>query len=72
MPRSQIAVRKPPVFADDLPAPTPAETARYTHDMLISLRKLAMAHNQASLARLIEAAAAEALAVAKDAQGDRV
>ncbi|HEY4264092.1 MAG TPA: hypothetical protein VGM72_02140 [Micropepsaceae bacterium] len=40
--------------------PTPAESADYTYDLLISLKKLAVDHNQTRLARLIEAAAMEA------------
>jgi hypothetical protein len=42
--------------------PTPAQSADYTYDMLISLGKFATQHNQTQLARLIEAAAVEARA----------
>jgi hypothetical protein len=40
--------------------PTPAESADYVYDLLISLKKLAADRKQTRLARLIEAAAMEA------------
>ena len=39
---------------------TPAETARYTRDMLESLRKIAVGQNQGLLAHLLGLAAIEA------------
>jgi hypothetical protein len=39
---------------------TAAQSAGYTYDMLVSLRKLAADHKQTKLVHLIEAAAAEA------------
>jgi hypothetical protein len=44
----------------DLNVPTAAQSAGYSYDMLVSLGKFATQHNQTKLARLIEAAAAEA------------
>ena len=41
-------------------APTPVQSALYTYDMLISLKKLAAIHRQMELAELIEAAALKA------------
>jgi len=49
------------------PAPTPAQSAHYTYEMLVSLRKLAAVHKQVQLAHLIEDAAAEAQALSKQA-----
>jgi hypothetical protein len=43
-----------------------SESARYTHDMLISLKKIAALRNEAQLMRLIEAAAEEAKVVSKN------
>ena len=40
--------------------PTPAQSALYTYDMLVSLKKLAAIHRQMELAQAIEAAALEA------------
>jgi hypothetical protein len=40
--------------------PNPTESAVYTRDLLISLRKLAQLHQQAQLVSLIDAAASEA------------
>jgi hypothetical protein len=42
---------------------TPAQSAVYTYDMLISLKKIAALHKEAELMRLIDAAAAEAEAL---------
>jgi hypothetical protein len=53
MPRSRKAEALPPV-------PTPSDSALYTYDMLVSLKKLAAIHRQMELATLIEAAALEA------------
>jgi hypothetical protein len=39
---------------------SPAETARYTQEMLESLRSIALKHRQALLAHLLELAAVEA------------
>ena len=43
------------------------QSASYTYDMLVCLQKLAAHHKQAKLARLIEAAAAEAQSLAATA-----
>ena len=58
MPRSRKA--EPPSFA-----PTPSQSALYTYDMLLSLKKLAGIHRQMELAEAIEAAAIEAEALAR-------
>jgi hypothetical protein len=42
---------------------TPAQSAVYTYDMLISLKKIAALHKESELMRLIDAAAAEAEAL---------
>lgn len=42
----------------------PSETARYTHEMLESLRKIALQQGQGLLAHLLELAAMEAKAQA--------
>ncbi|MDE3114634.1 MAG: hypothetical protein KGL26_03440 [Pseudomonadota bacterium] len=41
-------------------AVTNAESARYTHDMLDTLTRIALRHEQTVLARLLEVAAREA------------
>ncbi len=45
--------------------PSKRESARYTYDMLISLKKIAALRKEAQLMRLIDAAAVEARAVSK-------
>ena len=45
--------------------PTTSESARYTYDMLISLKKIRALQKEAQLMRLIDAAAAEARALSK-------
>ena len=42
---------------------TPAQSAVYTYDILISLKKIAALHQESELMRLIDAAAAEAEAL---------
>ena len=42
------------------PAVTGVQSARYTHDMLDTLSRIALRHEQVVLARLLEAAASEA------------
>jgi hypothetical protein len=49
-------------------APTPAQSAGYTYDMLVALRKIATFHKQAKLALFIEAAAEEARAILTSAE----
>ena len=44
-------------------SPTPAQSAGYTHDMLVSLGRIAAFHKQAKLALLIGVAAEEARAI---------
>ncbi len=46
-------------------AVTNAESARYTHDMLDTLTRIALRHEQAVLARLLEVAAREAERLAR-------
>ena len=53
MPRTRNAERQPAV-------PTPSQSALYTYDMLVSLKKLAGIHRQMELEEAIEAAAAKA------------
>ena len=45
--------------------PTAAESAAYSHDMLVSLMELAQFHEQAELVLLLKAAAAEARSLAR-------
>jgi hypothetical protein len=45
--------------------PNPTESALYTRDLLISLRRLAEVHKQAQLVFLIDAAASEAETIAR-------
>jgi hypothetical protein len=49
------------------PAASPAETARYTRELLESLRKIAMRQNQELLAHLLELARFEAQSLASPA-----
>lgn len=51
-----------PQLSKDAPitAPTPGETARYTREMLVSLKNIAIRQEQHVLAGLLEAAAREA------------
>lgn len=44
---------------------SPSQTALYTYDMLVSLKRLADANKQTELAALIGAAAAEAHAIVR-------
>ena len=51
------------VFAMPSPLPaayTPAQGAAYIHDMLVSLRKIALLNQQELLAHMLDLAAAEA------------
>jgi hypothetical protein len=50
------------------PRPTPPETARYTREMLESLRKIAASQNQGLLAHLLNLAAIEAKHLGDQAQ----
>ncbi len=45
--------------------PSKSESAKYTYDLLISLKKIAALRKEAQLMRLIDAAAVEARAVSK-------
>lgn len=45
--------------------PNKSESARYTYDMLISLKKIVALRKEAQLMRLIDAAAEEARALSK-------
>jgi hypothetical protein len=65
MPRTRIIDKAPSSQDPSARAPSPAESANYTYDMLISLKKIAALQKEAELVRLIEAAAAEAEAVSK-------
>jgi hypothetical protein len=61
--------------ASYLPTPspaTPADTARYTHDLIESLRKMAMGQGQTLLAHLLGLAAVEAKHLAAQAQETRL
>ena len=56
-------------LSGDPPDPiSPSESARYTREMLESLRKIAMSQEQSLLAHLLGLAAAEALFQADQAQ----
>ena len=56
-----------------LPPPaTPADTARYTHDLIESLRKMASGQGHALLAHLLDLAATEAKYLAAQAQETRL
>ena len=60
-----------PVMATPLPKDiSPPETARYTSDMLESLRKMAAEQGQNILAHLLELARAEAKLLIRDGSGD--
>jgi hypothetical protein len=48
-----------------IPAPSKSESARYTYDMLISLKKISTLREEAQLMRLIDAAAEEARVVSE-------
>lgn len=65
MPRTRIVDKAPSSQATSQRTPSAAESASYTYDMLISLKKIAALQKEAELLRLIEAAAAEAEAVTK-------
>ena len=65
MPRTRIVTKTSPSSITAPRTPTLAESANYTYDMLISLKKIAALQKEAELVRLIEAAAAEAEALAK-------
>ena len=54
------------------PPATPADTARYTHDLIESLRKIAAEQGQTLLAHLLALAAAEARYLAAQAQDTRL
>ena len=54
------------------PPATPADTARYTYDLLEALRKLAVGQGQTLLAHLLSLAAQEAKAIAAQAQDTRL
>jgi hypothetical protein len=45
--------------------PNAAESAGYTHDMLMALAEIAARHNQSELVLLLNAAAAEAKSLAR-------
>jgi len=54
------------------PPATPADTARYTHDLIESLRKMALGQGQVLLAHLLGLAAVEAKHLANQAQDTRL
>jgi len=54
-----------------MPPASPAETARYTRDLLESLRKMAAAQGQGVLAHLLELAGFEAQSLAATAPTTR-
>ena len=56
-----------PTHLQKLPPATAADTARYTHDLLESLRKMAAGQGHALLAHLLTLAALEAGAIADQA-----
>ena len=61
--------------ASYLPVPppaTPADTARYTHDLIESLRKMALGQGQTLLAHLLDLAAQEAKHLASQLQETRL
>jgi hypothetical protein len=63
MPRPRNSVPPSEEIAKRLPKP--GESALYTYDMLISLRRIAELQNQTRLVQLIEAAAAEAKTISR-------
>jgi hypothetical protein len=50
--------------------PTPEQTAEYTYDMLVGLRKLASERGQDALAQLLNVAAAEAQSLARGSEAE--
>jgi len=54
-----------PLLPDPGPLVTPADFARYTADLVDSLRKMAIAHGQSLLAHLLHLAVIEAKAQAE-------
>jgi hypothetical protein len=63
-----------PRVGQTLPSPplTPAETARYTRDLLETLRRIALGQGQGLLAHLLGLAAMEAKALGDQAQDTRL
>ena len=66
-PRSGQEGSRPP-----LPPFTPVESARYTREMLESLRKIALGQGHDLLAHLLELAALEAKSIADQTQETRL
>ena len=64
MPRLRTAHKTRPDTGPDR-ARSASDNAHYTYDLLISLKRLADAHHQTELAKLIEVAAAEAQAISR-------
>ena len=60
-----LSARSPDGNSDDGVPIAGADTARYTRDMLISLKRIAVQQEQLGLARLLEAAAREAARLAE-------
>ena len=54
------------------PPATPADTARYTYDLIESLRKMALGQGQTLLAHLLDLSAQEAKYLASQAQETRL
>jgi hypothetical protein len=61
-----------PAHTRKLPPTTPADTARYTRDLLESLRKMAVGQGHTLLAHLLTLAALEAGSIADQAQDTRL
>jgi len=68
MPRTGTAAKSHLANSEGNRTPTPLESALYTHDLLISLKKLASAQGCGRLASLIGMAALEAETVARDSR----
>ena len=60
MPRPRTPAKSSPQTPEASASPTARESTQYTHDMLISLRKIVALHKETQLMRLLEAAAEEA------------
>ena len=65
MPRTRHKEEKPAAAEGRPSALSLGQSAQYTYEMLISLKKLPAIHDERQLMRLIDAAAAEARALAK-------
>lgn len=63
MSRTRVEAPNRPASESHRRPPNRLESLTYTHEMLVSLRKLSILQGEKQLMRLIEAAAAEALAL---------